>query len=68
MINCKFLSHVTLLCHQLPAEVHIWTHSVNQTFGPKSGSRNKCWAPACYFASVLQNDTRLQLCRSVKQK
>jgi len=45
---------------------HISTHSVIFAFGPKSGFRNKCRAPAGFgvviSGSGLQNEAGLQLC------
>jgi len=47
----NYLVVMTLLRHQYPTVAHILTHSVNLTFSPKSGFKNKCrvqawkWGP-----------------------
>jgi len=48
----------TLLRHQYFGVGHIFTHSVNMAFGPKSGFSDKCLARAGFR---FQYEARLQL-------
>jgi len=51
----------SLLRHQKPVVGHVLAHSVNLTFRPKSGLKNKYRARDGFS---LQNEIRLQLWRS----